>query len=496
MEQFKKDNGIEGVMWVPKFLMCNPSNSNRSDDVLKHGIGIGIVFVCLLSVGFKKAMNHPLCLGLTKRPLYVLIAFTLAFALLLSACTTMNVNDNHPYGITQPSPAQIPEAHQAPSAQPSTEIPPESTVEPSVTPSVVTLEPTAQPPTTSPEPTTAPINEISTPTPDESTQTIPPATSSAPTQTPAPHISVANISGVPTTASAGSPLILTGTVSPSNATNKTITWSIESSGYEDLWWTFENAGRLDAQIDGNSIKTGYGGIVTVRATIIDGIAVGTNYTQDFNISFALPEWEYTVNRDNTVTITRYNGRDNRVVIPSTIEGRSVTAIEGINEVSVFGGLGKHYYEYNSDITSITIPNSVTRIGSIAFDNCPSLANITIPDSVTYIGNSAFQASRKLTNIVIPRSVTHIGDFAFAGLVNLSSITVHHGVTSIGQFAFADTGITTITIPNTVTYIGEYAFHTRVVESRFYGDGITVFVWQDSYAHDFCLRYGYRFEFVE
>ncbi len=62
-------------------------------------------------------------------------------------------------------------------------------------------------------------------------------------------------------------------------------------------------------------------------------------------------------------------------------------------------------DYNF-VTSVTIPDSVTRIGNKAFMNC-NITNINIPDSVTNIGNYAFQ-STALTEITIPSSVTEIG----------------------------------------------------------------------------------------
>ena len=65
-----------------------------------------------------------------------------------------------------------------------------------------------------------------------------------------------------------------------------------------------------------------------------------------------------------------------------------------------------------NLTSITIPNSVTSIGDSAFWFCRDLTSITIPDSVTSIGSSAFEYCTSLTNITIPDSVTSIGKSAF------------------------------------------------------------------------------------
>ena len=92
-----------------------------------------------------------------------------------------------------------------------------------------------------------------------------------------------------------------------------------------------------------------------------------------------------------------------------------------------------------------IPNSVTSIGSCAFDGCTSLTSVTIPNSVTSIGDWAFDGCRSLTSITIPDSVTSIDDRAFYYCTSLTSITIPDSVTSIGYYAFD--GCTSLTNVN-------------------------------------------------
>ena len=110
----------------------------------------------------------------------------------------------------------------------------------------------------------------------------------------------------------------------------------------------------------------------------------------------------------------------------------------------------------SNLTSISIPPSVTEIGEYAFDGCSCLTSITvskdnkvydsredcnainhtesntlisgcmntiIPSSITRIGPDAFLDCSNLTSICIPPSVTEIGEYAFDGCSCLTSITV-------------------------------------------------------------------------
>jgi len=82
-------------------------------------------------------------------------------------------------------------------------------------------------------------------------------------------VAVTGITGVPTAATAGTPLTLIGTVEPANATNKAIVWSVVSGS---------------ATVSGNTLTATAAGTVTIRGTIINGTAQGTNYTQDFGIA--------------------------------------------------------------------------------------------------------------------------------------------------------------------------------------------------------------------
>lgn len=98
-------------------------------------------------------------------------------------------------------------------------------------------------------------------------------------------VAVTSITGVPTSGTAGTALTLTGTVNPSNATNKTIIWSVNT------------AGTTGATISGSTLNTTAAGTVSVRATIMLGGAGMANYTQTFNITIAEPPFTLQVARD-------------------------------------------------------------------------------------------------------------------------------------------------------------------------------------------------------
>ena len=138
-----------------------------------------------------------------------------------------------------------------------------------------------------------------------------------------------------------------------------------------------------------------------------------------------------------------------IVIPSSYKGVTVTAIAD-------NGFNVDYYR--SKIKSITIPDTIKKIGSSAFSQCSYLTNIIIPDSVTSIGYEAFRGCAALTSITIPDSVTSIGGYAFAYCTGLTGITIPNSVMSIDASTFEGcTSLTSVTIPDSVTSIGYEAF---------------------------------------
>lgn len=145
--------------------------------------------------------------------------------------------------------------------------------------------------------------------------------------------------------------------------------------------------------------------------------------------------------DNTAVIAtnyKYNGAAADVTIPSRYQGKPVTTIG-------------HAAFFNSAVTSVTIPDSVTSISDGAFINCPKLTNISIPNSVTYIGFSAFSSCTSLKSITLPSSLSFISGALFLGCSQLTTIHIPVSVTSIGNNAFADCpSLMTVTYPGSKT----------------------------------------------
>ena len=157
-----------------------------------------------------------------------------------------------------------------------------------------------------------------------------------------------------------------------------------------------------------------------------------------NIENAPEDFELVQNAQGKITIKKYKGIRQVVVIPAKIQG---IAVSEIGDSSFLYGSG-YRNSIATEIKYISIPNSVTSIGYSAFrDN--QLTSVTIPNSVTSIGDWAFSGNQ-LTSVTIPNSVTSIGGDAFRRN-QLTSVTIPNSVTSIRNGAFDDNSITTITI---------------------------------------------------
>lgn len=128
---------------------------------------------------------------------------------------------------------------------------------------------------------------------------------------------------------------------------------------------------------------------------------------------------------NTVTITDYTGSNETVIIPTIIEGKTVTVI------------GNHAFRSITSLTDVTIPDSVTSIGDFSFYSCSNLSSLTIGNGVISIEIAAFARCTSLTDVTVPDSVTTIEIQAFYACSNLTSITFGYNTALIEGNVFGE-----------------------------------------------------------
>ncbi len=208
-------------------------------------------------------------------------------------------------------------------------------------------------------------------------------------------------------------------------------------------------------------------------------------------------------------------------------------ITGSGVIPDFTGVPAPWSEYSYCITSVVIPEGITKIGSCAFSGCSGLSSIVIPDSVTTIGDEAFFGCNKIENLTIGKNLKRVGNMAFfsdgeediidsriknlfipdtdilfniefvydedvsyrnnllAGVENLfvgnekvTEIVVPDSVTAIGDYRFKGSEwLESIIIPGSVKAIGEEAFYNcENLRSITLGDGLTTI---GKYAFQYC-----------
>ncbi len=130
-----------------------------------------------------------------------------------------------------------------------------------------------------------------------------------------------------------------------------------------------------------------------------------------------------------------------IVFPASVSsiGKMAFYQTKLQHVTIPGTLtsvGSSVFSNCSLLTSAELLDGVTAISDNMFYNCPALSSVTLPDSLISIGNGAFSGCFSLANIELPGSVRSIGRSAFGWCKALSSITIPDSVTSIGISAFS------------------------------------------------------------
>lgn len=230
--------------------------------------------------------------------------------------------------------------------------------------------------------------------------------------------------------------------------------------------------------------------ILVAQTKVD--ALGHSFDSNFSCSVCgyVDETKYSVGLSfeldeatNTYTVAgRGDCTDTEIIIPPFYKGLPVAAI------------GDSAFEYNARITSVVLPNSVSKINGSAFSDCENLTSITLGNGILSIGQYAFSDCSKLTSVnytgslaewckisftdtlsnplkeandlyingekiselVIPDEITEIKPYSFMG-GSFTSVNIHGNVKAIRNHAFSRASISSVTIGNGVKTIEHSAF---------------------------------------
>jgi hypothetical protein len=245
---------------------------------------------------------------------------------------------------------------------------------------------------------------------------------------------------------------------------------------------FQNNTDITAVIFGNDLTT----IQTTAfgtCTNLQSITFGTGLTyigiQAFLgcdiLSLVIP---------NSVTNMDYGAFDGNVNLRSLIIGTGLSSISATCFRSSKSG--------QSNISSVTIPNNITKIESQAFaantiefldlgngittieDFAFFLNNInglSLPNSLSNIGIGAFQQNF-ISSLVLPNNLLTLGESSFANNPNLSTLVLGNGLTSIKDASFYNCGIQSLELTNNISSIGNEAFFVNKISSIVIPNNVT------------------------
>ena len=116
------------------------------------------------------------------------------------------------------------------------------------------------------------------------------------------------------------------------------------------------------------------------------------------------------------------------------------------------------YGSQSQVTGITLPESMTVISSSAFSGCSKLERVVIPESVRRIEKAAFMSCAKLAEIKLPERLDELGTEAFSYCNSLTSVVIPETVTVLEEGVFSNyANLEQVTLPSSITEIKPRAF---------------------------------------
>ena len=204
---------------------------------------------------------------------------------------------------------------------------------------------------------------------------------------------------------------------------------------------------------------------------------------------------------------------NNTIIPNSIVEIDTFAFAGCRRLSHINipnsviKIGDGAFINCRDLYDISIPSNVAEIAPDSFSGCERLSFIkvskrnkvydsrgncdaiietatntivsgcaytVIPDTVTKIGKMAFQGAKLFTSIIIPDSVTTIDELAFESCSNLEALVLSANTKNIGDYAFHNTCLEHLEIPHSVKTIGEQAFPSKTLTSIKVAEGNSIY----------------------
>ncbi len=173
---------------------------------------------------------------------------------------------------------------------------------------------------------------------------------------------------------------------------------------------------------------------------------------------------YSLYEDGTATIIQQDKEElsGDVVIPEklSVSGNeyTVTGIAYPKSTASYGNLSSISAEgaafQGCNITSITLPSTITSISNCAFISCQNLKKVVLPSTLKDIGWGSFAYCSSLSDIQLPEGLTSISAWAFGGCSNLKKIELPNGITSLPDAVFNGCQLENVTLSKSIGKLGD------------------------------------------
>ncbi len=232
-----------------------------------------------------------------------------------------------------------------------------------------------------------------------------------------------------------------------------------------------------------------------------------------------PKFEYE-KVDGGIMITGYNGSSTEINIPEQIKGKNVVSIgekafefttaEKITVPKTVTSIGSYAFRQSSTLKTVNILGEIKAIMPGMFNFCVNLTEFQVPDGVETIGENAFGGSG-IEEVILPDSVKEIEEYAyyscvslktfksgsgleklgnscFGACISLSDITLNEGLKEVGEGCFSScSALKEIAVPTTVETLEPYVFSETTMEKYSVSEGIKTI---RSYAFADCKSLGW------
>lgn len=141
----------------------------------------------------------------------------------------------------------------------------------------------------------------------------------------------------------------------------------------------------------------------------------------------------------------------------TLYSDGLLEFTGSGVITNTGTMSAPYYQYKDFVTKIVVGEGITSVGKYGIPNMSCVKSVTLPSTVTTIGTYAFYNYYELEEINLD-NITSIDSYAFSGC-KLLDVALPANIKSIGGYAFERCALTTFNPPSTLTSIGGFAFYS-------------------------------------